>query len=529
MRVNNIWIEKFRNLQDFSIDFNHNTDLLKENANTTVLIGRNGSGKSNLFEAIVLIFRDIDLGARPSFSYEIDYTRKDTTTDEEQRIFIKAKHKEPNENNIYSITIDNRIIDFSIFFKNRSIKYLPKNIFAYYSGRNQRLESCFEIHQQRYKQNLSQSKATPLRPLFYVKDEHSQFVLLSYFANDYEVEEVESKGKRFLKKYLDIDGIDSVLFTIKLPKRKIKGDNYDSRGLKGDIADYIDTIQNYSLAPIYDKNKNLLYLFIPNEEKFKELALEFGNSISVFKRLESIYLTKHLMKIDILVKRRINDTSTEVTLSALSEGEQQLLIVMGMLKLFEDKESLFLLDEPDTHLNPKWKMEYLKLLKEVVGEDVSSQLLINTHDPIVVSGLVKEQVRILSKEIFTGKITSQQPATDPRGMGFSGLLTSELYGFRSTLDLYTLDLLDEKRRISIKNRLSDDDRHRLSELNKILEELDFTNYRDDAYRMFAYAFREIERREEINNLILTEEELDRRKQLAKDVYEIVQQLKVNGI
>jgi len=35
-----------------------------------------------------------------------------------------------------------------------------------------------------------------------------------------------------------------------------------------------------------------------------------------------------------------------------SEGEQQLLLVLGLLKFTAEEEALFLLDEPDTHLNP---------------------------------------------------------------------------------------------------------------------------------------------------------------------------------
>ena len=39
----------------------------------TVLVGRNGTGKSNLLEALTIIFRDLDLGVRPAFSYELHY------------------------------------------------------------------------------------------------------------------------------------------------------------------------------------------------------------------------------------------------------------------------------------------------------------------------------------------------------------------------------------------------------------------------------------------------------------------------
>jgi ABC-type branched-subunit amino acid transport system ATPase component len=37
------------------------------------LIGRNGSGKSNLIEAIVEIFRELELGNVPGFAYQLQY------------------------------------------------------------------------------------------------------------------------------------------------------------------------------------------------------------------------------------------------------------------------------------------------------------------------------------------------------------------------------------------------------------------------------------------------------------------------
>ena len=55
MRIDKLKIKNFKNLKDFQID-------IDESQLTAVFIGRNGAGKSNLLEAIVIIFRDLDLG-----------------------------------------------------------------------------------------------------------------------------------------------------------------------------------------------------------------------------------------------------------------------------------------------------------------------------------------------------------------------------------------------------------------------------------------------------------------------------------
>ncbi len=141
------------------------------------------------------------------------------------------------------------------------------------------------------------------------------------------------------------------------------------------------------------------------------------------------------------IKVRKKDGSI-VTFSQLSEGEQQLLTVLGLLLFTQDDESLFLLDEPNTHLNPVWTYDYLQLLKEIIHTK-KSQVLVTTHDPLMVGSLYKNQIRIIVQE---EKVASaSEPEFDPKGTGIEGLLKSDLYGhqFRSSLDrdvLHDIDL-----------------------------------------------------------------------------------------
>src|SRR5689334_13718194 len=66
MRLDRLRIPGYRNLRSFEIDFD-------ESQPTTVLLGRNGSGKSNLIEAIVEIFRELELGRAPEFDFSLTY------------------------------------------------------------------------------------------------------------------------------------------------------------------------------------------------------------------------------------------------------------------------------------------------------------------------------------------------------------------------------------------------------------------------------------------------------------------------
>lgn len=58
---------QFKNLKDVCIDFD-------ENESITVVIGWNGTGKSNVLEALAIIFRDLILKMKePAFAYELKY------------------------------------------------------------------------------------------------------------------------------------------------------------------------------------------------------------------------------------------------------------------------------------------------------------------------------------------------------------------------------------------------------------------------------------------------------------------------
>ena len=147
----------------------------------------------------------------------------------------------------------------------------------------------------------------------------------------------------------------------------------------------MDLLWKHSLAPIYNHediridfddiiSQDRLYLYISSKEKLKEIAKNYDSNTEFFKALESTYLSKLMEEVKIKVKKENVDGS--VTFKELSEGEQQLLTVLGLLKFTKDENSLILLDEPDTHLNPLWKWKYFEFLDKVVKNHNSTQIKI---------------------------------------------------------------------------------------------------------------------------------------------------------
>ena len=64
-----------------------------------------------------------------------------------------------------------------------------------------------------------------------------------------------------------------------------------------------------------------------------------------------------------------------------SFGIIQLLIQAGVI----DTRSLLIIDEPETHLHPKWQVEYARLLVELAKNDIS--ILVTSHSPYLIRAL----------------------------------------------------------------------------------------------------------------------------------------------
>lgn len=463
--------QRFKNLKNVTIDF-------EEQEWITLVIGWNGTGKSNVLEALATVFLELigkpqkkgthSKPENPSFAYEIEYLCYG------KKIRIKA---EP-DNSASKYTISYHSIDqqdditnkenyekisLAEFTKQRDY-FLPKYIFGYYSGHSERMHDVFLPYLEKYDENLRNGINPGLRKLFYAKPVHSQFALLAFMLNR------DDFITDFLENHFGIDtevGIDSVLFVLNQPPWKSNASDGDPRFWmsRGVVRDFLSGLYDIAMAPIRIKRKTQkslwnttelehLYLYVKDLKSLERLVGDKPTS-EFFQELESTYVSELISEVRIRVKLKKNDGS--VTFRELSEGEQQLLTVLGLLRFTAEEESLFLLDEPDTHLNPKWSVDYIDYLNKFVtsgskGEN-NSHIVLTTHNPIAIAELNRDQVQILSRDDETRTIESHKPHYDPQGMGYAGIITSDMFGLGSSLDKRTQKRLETYRALaSIENK-----------------------------------------------------------------------------
>jgi predicted ATPase len=600
MQLRHLAIPNFRNLRGLVIDFATHLEPRAGAASAAAakairshaLIGQNGTGKSNLIEALITIFRDIDLDRDAAFDYTLEYeirghvVRIQADLPKQRRPFVWVDGDRVSQDYLNK----NDPPDKTPRDERRGPRLLPSHVFAYYSGRNERIEALFQDHQKRFngrqeitadevlRGDLFTSYKAPremlaleaelrsfegkteaeltatehadlvrirdslqpyyqqrnrflsstesehrrrsakvsddrLRRLFYCRGGHSQLVLLACLLSD------DPVFQKVLKN-LHIESLESALFVLKEPYRlreKRRNGKFDEVELnEGDprfwfargsvVSEFLDSLWQVAWAPIEQEvtqqidfrgrteKQRQLYLYVPNQAKLQELGRLVGGTHSFFRYAEGAYIGDLIEEVRITVKKRADGKDGhdgKVSFTLLSEGELQMLTVLGLMRITREDHCLFLLDEPDTHLNPIWKLRYFDDIEGVLNQDGealiqgASQVLITTHDPMMIGSLKREQVHILRRK--ADRTLVETPDEHPQGMGVTGLLKSELFGLSSTLDIETESRLFRRNELYVKRPRTAEEDAELTRLSAELSDLGFStaDFRDPDYALFV--------------------------------------------
>ncbi len=383
----------------------------------------------------------------------------------------------------------------------------PDLVFGYYSGGNNRLESLFNDHQRRYYAKIiREDPATgdrvtiEDRRLFYCRPIHGVLALLCFFAFP------NPEITKLLEDMMGITGFHSAIVVFRKPwfakSARVGPQGFDFWGAKGRPGWCARLLRKVAFFPFAQKVRRIddyrdkgrdeeqFYVFLRNVETLKHFAETFSGDLEMFEALESVDISDLIRWVQVWVTRK-DDATGDIGFGDLSDGERQLLMVLGLIRLSRGRRVLFLLDEPDTHLNPAWQYKYLELIRTWIGDDASqSQFVIATHHPLTISALEKEEVRVMFAN-DKGKIAVSPPYTDPKGMGFTATLT-EIFGLRSSLDPETQREVDERNALARIDKRTEEQEKELIAINDKLNRLGFMfEDREPLYQDFLLAMHDV--------------------------------------
>lgn len=364
MQLKKLWIKDYKNLKDFSLDFEQGNNL-------SILIGNNGSGKSNVLEAISGIFTE--WYGIPASIFYTDY-KIEYEYDGKYIVLQKTDKKK-----VY-------YVDSALFEDSKVIPYLPSNVVALYSGEDLRLFDNF----------------------YFPKYD-------SYLKDVYRKGYVGKMGMYYVNKYLwNIALLTLITFSESLPD--VQAFLATELGIVGDS--YIKHVRITFNFKDYDKNtNNLLKNFIntinPNQDKGKEYTIQEWrtnvNSLVVNSEAEPIETFNYLMQAFMPKTFKIIEKiqilfSNGITLESLSEGEKKLILIKAVLEFVADENALLLLDEPDANIHESRKSKLYKLLKDTPNRDI----VMTSHSPILAK--IADKSELIYLESKEGKV--YQVSTD---------------------------------------------------------------------------------------------------------------------
>lgn len=357
MKLRNIHIDNYKNLNS-SFSFENNTGYIS-------LIGLNGSGKSNLLEAISLLFAHI-MGIKVTLPF-----------------------------NQYSITYDIREHGVDIIegdsLENGAIteEDLPSSLIACYSGEDNRLwDSGFNSYYiDFFNKAIGGGEYKP--KVLYINKLCWKIAFLSLlFSEDNDV-------KNFItdKLHVNIESVNVQFFT----KEGANPQAHDASNW------YNRVVSKYADARVQIND-------LKNDEdvdlgcsKYPELT----NDQIVFYYLYFLHMPDKSSEPALSADKVIEDIDISVNgynFDDLSEGEKKLILIECITKVLGDENSLVLLDEPDAHTHIAMKKDLLKLISEFEGQTVMT-----SHSPMFLnkrwSGYKEENIFYM----HDGKIEDTEP------------------------------------------------------------------------------------------------------------------------
>ena len=341
MRLKSLYIKKYKNIHEQTFDFSSNDGYI-------ALIGLNGSGKSNLLEAVGLIFDSILNGHRASFEYKIEY-------ENDGKSYLRTRTESK---------IDGRNVE------DDDMVY-PSSVIACYSGEDLRLwHEVFEDYYMHYFKNAIDNNIMTPR-FMYINKYCWDIAFISIFCSKNE------SVKQFLKNCFNIENLDDIEVVFEFSKEKNFKEHEALKWIKRIRKECLNRKGRASLTSFLSYDMKL----IPGQSK-EFTIFHYLYLLTQPKKNENNPIDKYITKIKIEKKG--------VSTSSFSEGHKKLILIECITKILGDERSFLLLDEPDAHVHIALKKEMLNTVFQFKG-----QTILTTHSPIVTNEIYNKNKECL--------------------------------------------------------------------------------------------------------------------------------------
>jgi len=308
---------------------------------------------------------------------------------------------------------------------------LPDKVIGYSSGQNELISNPFTklnfYYFQEFQKNIDASGSeveanTELNRMFFMDYDSNELILLANFlfaTNEKDISGDEKEKVNDVNNLLGIKALHSFRIRIQFRAHDDKGvilapelnlgieklkrcatswsDNEGSVKRKRDrivlLDYYVDVgVQNAfrnEFKTAYELFRMLYLLRMMNIHAIAPKSRARVQEVTLGTNLNDLIpqpdIDRLIFKVESigLVKKGVKEP---VPYKHLSDGEHQLLHVLGTLKMMQENDVLFLLDEPETHFNPEWRAKMVRLILETQEEEyIEHDHFITSHSPFIIS------------------------------------------------------------------------------------------------------------------------------------------------
>ena len=368
MKIKHIHIGSYKNLKNFDCEFS--------DSNISAFIGNNGSGKSNLLEAISQVFSTAKNVAQRGNSSVIYY------------LDIKDCHIHYESNGIeYVLNYDETEASITHDGKELSLtnmdKALPETIMLYYAGETRRqrdaAQSTIDKAYDSKLKRIDNAAFPGFRGMdIYSTDDLSALLLVAAIY----------KGPYYhqLMSLLGCTNISmKTTLSLKNPSGKSSSKAADTYwGARGFVKSFLDELRRY-VSKTIDMH-DLYYMVFDDVEPFVNTSSNEGELFAKFKALSN---AGYLLSVTLELQRNDGDS---FSWEELSEGEKQLSLLLLLTSFTAQNHCLYLFDEFDAYLHLNWQRDFSQMLRDL---NIQGHVIFTTHSPSSISKLKSDELYIM--------------------------------------------------------------------------------------------------------------------------------------
>lgn len=408
MRLNYLWIENYKNLKDITINFEKGNGL-------AMLIGANGSGKSNILEAISKIFAGAYRGKRANvlgcdflLCYSIYENVSYIAGRKEKCIAANIFTENDGKKESAFVAIDGGampVIEFIFskrkrlsvgdmpIFINRSLRtdeHLPSSVIAIYSGEETRLWN--EVYKSAYSGFISKARKGVSDNSFrmvYIDKNHWIIALFILWLSS------TPSNEQFLSEQIGITQIDKI--DIETNRNQL---DIESNPLLTSFIDRLlpngESVASVSSSEVFERLcTGEVATVMGNIERGEDgitMPIQIRHAPYTGVRQIFQFLVQGLLGTKPIIKKFDITFDGALETPSLSEGEKKLLLIKCGLDIAANENSILLLDEPDSHVHEVRKKYMLDVFRDY--SEHGRQIVVTTHSPTL-ANLYNSEGRIM--------------------------------------------------------------------------------------------------------------------------------------